>query len=238
MALTGVDEKHGVAYFVASPENATERYLYRAPLDGRGDPVRVTPREFSGSNEYAISPDGRHAFHRFSSFDNPGIRELVSLPDHHSVAVIEDNAALKKNLAALVQPPVEYFKVNAGDDLLVDGYMLKPPAFDPSRRYPVLVHIYGEPAGQTVENRWSGSTGLFHRYIASLGYLVVSFDNTGTPAPRGRAWRKAVYGAVGVLSSRQQADALRSLGATRSDTSISIASPSGDGAAAERTRSI
>ena len=169
---------------------------------------------FPGSNEYAISPDGRHAFHRFSSFDNPGIRELVSLPDHHSVAVIEDNAALKKNLAALVQPPVEYFKVNAGDDLLVDGYMLKPPAFDPSRRYPVLVHIYGEPAGQTVENRWSGSTGLFHRYIASLGYLVVSFDNTGTPAPRGRAWRKAVYGAVGVLSSRQQADALRSLGAT------------------------
>lgn len=215
VALSGVDEKSGSVYVIASPENATERYLYRAPLDGGGDPVRVTPREFAGSNEYAIAPDGRHAFHRFSSFDDPGIRELVALPDHHVVAITDDNAALKQKVAALVLPPVEYFKANAGEGLLVDGYMLKPPAFDPSKRYPVLVHIYGEPAGQTVENRWSGSTALFHRYIASLGYLVVSFDNTGTPAPRGRAWRKAVYGAVGVLSSRQQAEALRSLGAMR-----------------------
>jgi dipeptidyl-peptidase 4 len=215
VTLSGIDEKSGSAYFIASPENATQRYLYRAPLDGGGDPVRVTPREFAGSNEYAIAPDGRHAFHRFSSFDDPGIRELVALPDHHVVAITDDNAALKQKVTALVQPPVEYFKANAGEGLLVDGYMLKPPAFDPSKRYPVLVHIYGEPAGQTVEDRWGGSTALFHRYVASLGYLVVSFDNTGTPAPRGRAWRKAVYGAVGVLSSRQQADALRSLAAMR-----------------------
>ena len=215
VTLSGIDEKNGSAYFIASPENATQRYLYRAPLDGRSEPVRVTPRDFTGSNEYAISPDGRHAFHRFSSFDDPGIRELVSLPDHRRVATTDDNAALKQKVAALLQPPVEYFKTDAGDGLLVDGYMLKPPAFDPTKRYPVLVQIYGEPAGQTVEDRWSGSTGLFHRYIASLGYLVVSFDNMGTPAPRGRAWRKAVYGAVGVLSSKQQAEALRSLGATR-----------------------
>jgi dipeptidyl aminopeptidase/acylaminoacyl peptidase len=94
--------------------------------------------------------------------------------------------------------------------------MLKPPDFTPSKRYPVLVYIYGEPAGQTVEDRWGGPATLYHRYLASLGYLVVSFDNAGTPAPRGRAWRKAVYGAVGVLSSKQQAAALRWLGAQRS----------------------
>ena len=99
---------------------------------------------------------------------------------------------------------------------MVDGYMLKPPDFDGSKRYPVLVHIYGEPAGQTVEDRWGGTAALYHRHLASLGYLVVSFDNSGTPAPRGRAWRKAIYGAVGVLSSKQQAQALRSLAAARS----------------------
>ena len=120
-------------------------------------------------------------------------------------------------------PPVEYFKVDAGDGVMVDGYMLKPPDFDPSKRYPVLVYIYGEPAGQTVEDRWGGSATLYHRYLASLGYLVVSFDNAGTPAPRGRAWRKAMYGTVGVLSSTQQAAALRSLAAAR-PTSTSIAS--------------
>jgi dipeptidyl-peptidase-4 len=80
----------------------------------------------------------------------------------------------------------------------------------------VLVQIYGEPAAQTVLDGWGGPGRLFHRYVSSLGYLVVSFDNAGTPAPRGRQWRKSVYGAVGVLSSKQQAAALRSLGKTHS----------------------
>jgi dipeptidyl-peptidase-4 len=215
IAIAGVDEKSGWVYAIASPENATERHLYRAPLDGRTDPVRVTPREFAGSNSYTVSPDGRYAFHRFSSFDDPGIRELVTLPDHKRVATIDDNAALKKKVAALIRPPVEYFKVSAGGGTMVDGYVLKPSDFNPSRRYPVLVHVYGEPAGQTVENRWGGSAALFHRHLASLGYLVVSFDNAGTPAPRGRAWRKSIYGAVGVLSSSQQAEALRAFAKAR-----------------------
>jgi dipeptidyl-peptidase 4 len=215
VSVAGVDEKAGWLYFVASPGNATQRYLYRAPLDGRANPERVTPRTFTGSNSYTVSPDGRFAFHRFSSFDNPGIRELVTLPDHKVVTVSDDNAALKEKLAAIVKPPVEFFQANAGDGVMVDGYMLKPPDFAATKRYPVLVHIYGEPASQTVEDRWGGPATLYHRYLASLGYLVVSFDNAGTPAPRGRAWRKAVYGAVGVLSSKQQAAALRWLGSER-----------------------
>ena len=101
--------------------------------------------------------------------------------------------------------------MDAGGGVAVDGYLIKPPTFDPSKKYPVLVHIYGEPASQTVTDSWGGSTALYHRYLASLGYLVASFDNSGTPAPRGRAWRKAVYGSVGALSSKQQAEALRSL---------------------------
>jgi dipeptidyl-peptidase-4 len=216
VSVAGVDEKSGWLYFVASPGSATQRYLYRAALDGQENPERVTPRTFSGANAYDISPDGQYAFHRFSSFDNPGIRELVTLPDHTVVTVTDDNSALKEKLAPLVEPPVEFFKVNAGDGVVVDGYMLKPPDFDPSKRYPVLVYVYGEPAGQTVEDRWGDTTTLYHRHLASLGYLVVSFDNAGTPAPRGRAWRKAIYGAVGVLSSKQQAQAVRSLASSRS----------------------
>ena len=216
VSVAGVDEKSGWLYFVASPENATQRYLYRAPLDGKANPERVTPGTFTGSNAYAISPDGRYAFHRFSSFDDPGIRELVSLPGHHVVTVTDANAELKQRVAALVKPPVDYFKANAGDGVVVDGYMLKPPDFVASKRYPVIVYVYGEPAGQTVVDGWGDQTVLYHRYLASLGYLVVSFDNAGTPAPRGRQWRKAVYGAVGVLSSKQQAEAIRWLAANRS----------------------
>ena len=210
--IEAVDEKGGWLYFIASPDNATQRYLYRSPLDGSADPTRVTPGNFTGVNSYNISPDGKYAFHSFSNVNDPGLRELVSLPDHKLVRLSSDSTEYKKKIAQFLNPPEEFFKVDAGDGVTVDGWMIKPPNFDPSKKYPVLVNIYGEPAGQTTEDRWGGSGTLFHRYIASLGYLVVSFDNSGTPAPRGRAWRKAIYGDVGVLSSRQQAKALRSLG--------------------------
>jgi dipeptidyl-peptidase-4 len=210
--IEGVDEKGGWLYFIASPANATQRYLYRSPLDGSADPVRVTPANFVGVNSYDISPGGKYAFHNFSNINDPGLRELVSLPDHKPVRTISDSTEYKKKIAQFLTPPAEFFKVDAGDGVTVDGWMIKPANFDPAKKYPVLVNIYGEPAAQTVLDRWGGNGLLFHRYIASLGYLVVSFDNSGTPAPRGRAWRKAVYGNVGVLSSKQQAQALRSLG--------------------------
>ena len=210
--IEGVDEKGGWLYFIASPDNATQRYLYRSLLNGSADPVRVTPANFVGVNGYNISPDGKYAFQTFSNLNDPGLRELVSLPDHKLVRMSSDGAESRKKMAQFLTQPAEYFKVDAGDGVTVDGWMMKPPNFDPAKKYPVLVNIYGEPAAQTVLDRWGGNGALFHRYIASLGYLVVSFDNSGTPAPRGRAWRKVIYGDVGVLSSKQQAQALRSLG--------------------------
>jgi dipeptidyl-peptidase 4 len=212
--IEGVDQKGGWLYFIASPENATQRYLYRSPLDGHSDPVRITPANFVGVNSYTISSDGKYAFHSFSNLNDPGSRELVSLPDHKLVRPASDSAESRKKISQSLPEAAEFFKVDAGDGVTVDGWMIKPPNFDPSKKYPVLVNIYGEPAGQTTLDRWGGNGTLFHRYIASLGYLVVSFDNSGTPAPRGRAWRKAIYGSVGVLSSKQQAQALRSLAKT------------------------
>jgi dipeptidyl-peptidase-4 len=210
--IEGIDEKGGWLYFIASPDNATQRYLYRSPLDGSADPVRVTPRDFVGVNSYDISPDGKYAFHSFSNINDAGLREIVSLPDHKLIRTSSDSTEYKKKIAQFLNPPAEFFKVDAGGGITVDGWMIKPPNFDPSKKYPVLVNIYGEPAGQTTEDRWGGNGTLFHRYLASLGYIIVSFDNSGTPAPRGRAWRKSIYGDVGVLSSKQQEQALRSLG--------------------------
>ncbi len=102
-----------------------------------------------------------------------------------------------------------------GDGVKLDGWMIKPPDFDPKKKYPVLVYIYGEPAATTVVDSWGGSRRLFDELIARQGYLVVSFDNQGTPAPKGRDWRKSVYGDVGVLSSVQQAAAIRELAKER-----------------------
>lgn len=211
---SGVDEKRGVLYFIASPTNATQQYLYSVPLKG-GKAHRVTPADQPGVHSYNISPDGKWAVHTVSRFDVPPRTELVQLPSHKVVRVLEDNAALKAKVASIVTPAAEFFTVKTTDNVSIDGWMIRPAGFDSTKAYPVLVQVYGEPASQTVMDRWGGNGALFHRMIASEGYIVLSFDNRGTPAPKGRAWRKSIYGAVGVLSARDQAAALRALASER-----------------------
>jgi dipeptidyl-peptidase-4 len=142
------------------------------------------------------------------------VLDLIRLSDHHLERSLSDNAALAAKVKPLLDPAVEFFRVDIGDGVQLDGWMLKPPDFDASKRYPILIHVYGEPAGQTVLDGWNKAM-LFHRAIAREGYLVASFDNRGTPAPRGRAWRKSIYGSLGPLSSQDQAAALRALAKSR-----------------------
>jgi dipeptidyl-peptidase 4 len=204
------DEKW--VYFIASPENATQRYLYRARLDGTAAPERLTPN-MPGTHSYTISPNGEWAFHTHSSFDVPPAFDVVHLPDHRVMRKTVDNAAIAERVKPLSGGPAEFVKVDAGNGLTVDAWLLKPPNFDPAKKYPLIVYVYSEPAGQTTADRWPS---MFDCALTSAGYLVASFDNAGTPAPRGREWRKVVYGNVGPLSSRQQATALQSLEKTHS----------------------
>jgi len=210
--IAGIDEAGGSLYVIASPERASERYLYRAKLDGSAAPERVTPPSEPGTHTYSISPDGARAIHTRSRFDEPPAMDVVALPSHTTLRSLTDASALAAKTRALVTPPVEFFTIDIGGGVSLDGWMLKPKTFDAARKYPVIVYVYGEPAGQTVVDRWS-STNLFLRALADAGYVVVSVDNRGTPAPKGAAWRKVVYGAVGELSAKEQAAASRALAA-------------------------
>jgi dipeptidyl-peptidase-4 len=202
-------------YFIASPDDATRKYLYRSRIDGSAKPERVTPADEPGTHFYDIAPDGKWAFHTVSTFDSPPVTQLVSLPDHKVVRVLEGNDALAHKAQELISTPTEFFQVRVDNGIQLDGWMIKPPDFDANKKYPVLVYVYGEPAATTVTDAWGGSRRLFHALVARQGYLVVSFDNEGTPAPKGRQWRKSVYGDVGVLSSQQQAEAIRQLAKDR-----------------------
>jgi dipeptidyl-peptidase-4 len=215
LSVEGVDDKNGLLYFIASPDDATRRYLYRARLDGKGAAVRVTPANEPGTHSYDISPDCRFALHTYSTIDRPPVVDLVRLPSHEVVRVLEDNKALAAAVAPYVTPPAEFFQVDIGDGVKLDGWMFKPKAFDPSKKYPLLMYVYGEPAGAEVTDKWHGDRMLFHRALAEAGYLVACVDNRGTPAPKGRAWRKIIYGSVGVLASKEQAAAVRKLIAER-----------------------
>jgi len=211
--VAGIDEKGGWLYFLASPDRATDRYLYRAHLDGTGAPERVTPPDQPGTHTYNVAPDGRLAFHTYSRFDQPPTTDVIELPSHKSLRSLTDTSALLTTLAPVLKPAVEFFTLDIGGGVTLDGWMLKPSTFDATKRYPVIAHVYGEPASQTVTDRWGGGRNLFHRALAEAGYVIVSFDNRGTPAPKGAAWRKVIYGTVGDLSSKEQAAAIRALGA-------------------------
>jgi len=210
-----VDEAGGWFYYYASPDNATQKYLYRVRLDGTEEPERVTPVNQPGTHDYDFSPDARWAFHTYSRFDTPPITELVRLPDHRVVRVLEDNGELQEKMKSLISQPTEFFGLDIGDGVVMDAWMIKPRDFDPSRKYPVFVHVYGEPHGQTVLDAWGSSHADYHRVIADLGYLVVSIDNRGTPAPKGAAWRRSIFGSLGPLSTDEQAAGLKELGRRR-----------------------
>jgi len=209
--LERIDEKGGWAYYMASPDNPTQRHLYRVSLDGSGRAERITPQDQPGTHSYHISPDCTWAIHTYSSFDVPPVVELVSLPDHRGVHALSDNSELRNKLAVLKRCPTEFFRIDIGDGVLLDAWCMKPPDFDPARRYPLLFHVYGEPAGQTVLDRWGGENYLWHLMLAQRGCIVVSVDNRGTPAPRGRPWRKCIYRQVGILASADQAAAARAI---------------------------
>ncbi len=215
ISVGGVDAKGGWLYFLASPDDPVRRYLYRSRLDGQGVPERVTPPDAVGTNAYDIAPNGHWASHTLASFTCPPRIEIVSLPGHKAARTLEDNHELEKKAAAILSSPPEFFKVKVANGAVLDGWMIKPPDFDPAKKYPVLTMVYGEPWVATVRDVWGGSSGLFHGLVARQGYLVVSFDNQGTPSPKGRDWRRSVYGSVGVLSSAQQAEAIQELARER-----------------------
>ena len=212
IAVLKIDPANNSLWFLASPDNATQRYLYKASLSG-DEPVRVTPEDQPGWHEYQISHDGSYAIHRWSSKAQVPQVELVELPAHPPVESFPAvrNEALAERLASLPEVREEFFQITLPDATELDGWIMYPPDFDPDEKWPLLMHVYGEPAGQTVMDRWGSASQLWHRFLAEQGYVVASVDNRGTPAPKGRAWRKCVYGSIGVLASADQAQATRAL---------------------------
>jgi dipeptidyl-peptidase 4 len=213
ISVARVDAQNGWMYFIASPENAAQRYLYRVRLDGgaNGKEERLTPANLAGTNGYNISPRGDFAIHDYSTFNRVPVTDVVRLPQHAVARTLIDNKQVQDRLAQLKQTSSEFFKVDIGDGVQLDGWMMKPPDFDPQKRYPVLFYVYGEPWGQTVLDAWFGRNRLWHQMLAQQGYIVVSVDNRGTPAPRGRAWRKIIYGKMGIVNSGDQAAAARAI---------------------------
>eukprot|EP01037_Dinobryon_pediforme_P016377 gene16377-16555_t len=199
ISLNLVDEAGGYIYFEASPDNATQKYLYKIKLKG-GKAERVTPADESGTNTYELSPNGKIGLHNFSNIYTPYQSEVISLPDHKHLSGTE----IKLNTDAKNKP--EFFKVTTVDGVTMDGWMVKPTNFDPAKKYPVVFYVYSEPAGATVTDSYgSGRNGEYVGNMADDGYIYISLDNRGTPAPKGAEWRKSIYKKIGIVNIEDQA---------------------------------
>jgi len=206
ISVCTIDEKEGWLYFIASPENPNQRFLYRIKLGGDAKPDLLTPVK-KGYHEYNISPDAKWAIHSWSDFETPETIEIISLPKHKSVSVLAGNERLKEAVSELKKMPVEFFRVDIGNGIKLDGWIMKPYNFDPSKKYPVLFYVYGEPWEQTVLDQFSNLQYEWYLMLTQQGYIVMSIDNRGTPAPRGREWRKCIYKKVGIIALEEQAKA-------------------------------
>ncbi len=206
-----IDPAGRYVYYIASPENFTQRYLYRSRLDGSGEAERVSPANMAGQHSYQISADAKYAIHSFENATTPRRISLINLNTHAEIKLMEDNAALKNKINELGLRSKEFFKVDIGD-VVLDAWMIKPKDFDPQKKYPVIFHVYGEPAGSTVQDNWGTGDNLWHQFLANeLGTVIISIDNRGTRVPRGRDFRKCIYRQIGLLAADDQAAAAKKI---------------------------
>ncbi len=204
-----IDDKNNYVYFMASPNNATQLYLYRVKMDGKGKLDLLSPANLVGTHDYNISPSAKYAMHSFSNYKTSPVREWISLPDHKPLDAAK---SIAKTIKVNENSNIEYFKVTTDDNITLDGWMVKPDNFDSSKKYPVVFYVYGEPASSTVGDRYrSQSNFLYNGNMSKDGYVQISVDNRGTPSLRGAAWRKSIYGQIGRLNIHDQAMAAKKL---------------------------
>jgi dipeptidyl-peptidase 4 len=208
--ITYVDHKKGFVYFMASPDNATQEYLYRTRIDGKGNAELVSQPSLKGTHSYSFSPNGKYAVHSFSnSFTRPS-REFITVANMKPLTKKESIIARVDSLK--VKPVAEFIKIKTVDSVEMDGWIVKPLNFDPSKKYPVVFYVYTEPAEATVKDAY----GRFRNFLylgdmAKDGYIYISLDNRGTPAPKGAAWRKSIYRKIGQINIHDQAMAAKEI---------------------------
>lgn len=205
ISIKGMNEKTGYVYFMASPDNATQRYLYKAKLFGNGKCERVSEADMEGQHTYDMSPTCTWAIHGFSNAKTLPTAVMQNMATGKNERTLIDNTEEQKRWDALGLHNKEFVKVKSGN-LTLDAWMIKPADFDATKKYPVIIDVYGEPANSTVQDKWTNS--MWHQYLAQLGYIIVSIENRGAAAPRGREWRKCIYGEVGTFASQDQAQGI------------------------------
>jgi dipeptidyl-peptidase-4 len=216
-AINGFDPKSGNIYFTSTEGSALQRHLYRINLSGKGK-QRISEAG-NGVDVVNMSPDTQYFLNTHSSAGVPPVVSLREGSTGKLVKTLEDNAKLKQTLMQYDLGKHEFITFKNSEGIELNAWMIKPSNFDPAKKYPVLMHVYGGPSfgtssTQTVLDNAGGGTAftnyLWHQLLAEKGYIVVSVENRGTSG-RGSAFRKATYANLGKFETIDQADGAKYL---------------------------
>ncbi|TDK46591.1 S9 family peptidase [Algoriphagus formosus] len=197
--LVGVDEKGKKIYFVSTEVSPLERNFYVVDLNGKNK-KSLTP--LSGTHRINMSPDHRFFIDYFSTTEIPQ-KVVLCEANGTPVKTLEENEALEQTLKGFALGKKEFFTFPTVDGTSLNGYMIKPADFDPNKKYPVLMYVYGGPGSQNVLNSWGGTRDFWHQALVAEGYIVACVDNRGTGA-RGRDFKHSTYANLGKLETIDQ----------------------------------
>ena len=205
-ALYGVDETHGLIYFQSAESSPLNREVNVIALDGTRKQI-LSGKE--GYNRAQFNSDYTYYINNWSDANTPPFITL-NKEDGKEVRILQTNEKLKERMKEYDFSQVDFFSFKTGDEVELNGWMLKPPHFNPEKKYPVLFTIYGGPGSQTVVNRW-GVASAWNRMLAQHDIIVVSVDNQGTGA-RGQEFKKCTYLQLGKYETLDQMEAAKYLG--------------------------
>jgi dipeptidyl-peptidase-4 len=205
------DEKTDHVYFTASPDNPMQKYLYRVSVASAGKAERLTPVSQPGTHGYTISADGRYAMHDFSNYYTFPLKEWITLPNHQPLDA-ENSIEKKIDPAKKAASNIEFLNITTKSGVQMSGWMAKPKDFDPSKKYATLFYVYSEPASANAKDNWTAGYSYHHAVRPTdHGYIYVAIDGRGSPLPKGREWRKAIYRNIGIVNIKDQAEGAMAL---------------------------
>jgi dipeptidyl-peptidase 4 len=211
-AIKSVDEAHRLVYFMATEKSPTERHLYRASLDTTqpGAPTRISRED--GVHAVTVARGARFYLDNFNSSTQPPAVSLRNIDGTLLKYLIENRLdAQHPDAPYLADNAVsEFGTIAAADGQLLQYRLFKPAHFDPAKRHPAIIEVYGGPGVQRVLDTWAGSS--FTQILTRAGYVVLQVDNRGSAA-RGSAFETPILGHMGEVEVADQVQGARWLGA-------------------------
>ena len=203
----GLDERTQNLYFTSTEVSSLERHFYKINLKGK---QKIRLSQAKGTHSIEMNSDYSYYIDRHSSIETLPNVKLYKTQYNKFIKVLEDNASLKDTLKNYHISQAEFFSFKTRDSLILNAIRILPPNFDKRKQYPVLVHVYGGPGSQLVQDRWAGRHFYWHQFLAQKGYIIVIADNRGTNG-RGSTFKRATYLNLGEYETKDQIDLVKYL---------------------------